>query len=96
MDERGCPDFFSNRGYLFDYAAFSEKYLRDVFDWQKKSGRLPQIAPYGGVDFYMWPMNGSVGWSDLGILLPYRFWKLYGDGKFCGAGMTKERYARFM
>ena len=43
--------FFQTAGYLFDYAAFSEKYLRDVFDWQKKSGRLPQIAPYGGVDF---------------------------------------------
>ena len=24
-------------------------------------------------------MNGSVGWSDAGILIPYRFWKLYGD-----------------
>ena len=71
--------FFETANYLFDYATFSRKYLRDVYDWQKKSGRLPQIAPYGGVDFYMWTMNGSVGWSDAGILIPYRFWKLYGD-----------------
>lgn len=71
--------FFDTANYLFDYAAFSSKYLRDVYDWQKRSGRLPQIAPYGGVDFYMWTMNGSVGWSDAGILIPYRFWKLYGD-----------------
>ena len=71
--------FFESANYLFDYAAFSKKYLRDVFDWQKKDGRLPQIAPYGGTDFYMWTMNGSVGWSDVGILNPYRFWKMYGD-----------------
>lgn len=71
--------FFETANYLFDYATFSQKYLRDVYDWQMRSGRLPQIAPYGGVDFYMWTMNGSVGWSDAGILIPYRFWKLYGD-----------------
>ena len=71
--------FFETANYLFDYAAFSKKYLKDVYDWQKKDGRLPQIAPYGGVDFYMWTLNGSVGWSDAGILIPYRFWKLYGD-----------------
>jgi len=71
--------FFETANYLFDYAAFSKKYLNDVYDWQKKNGRLPQIAPYGGVDFYMWTLNGSVGWSDAGILNPYRFWKMYGD-----------------
>ncbi|MCF0110336.1 MAG: alfa-L-rhamnosidase, partial [Erysipelotrichaceae bacterium] len=65
--------------YLFDYVPFAKKYLHDVYDWQKEDGRLPQIAPYGGVDFFMAPMNGSVGWSDVGILMPYRLWKQYGD-----------------
>ena len=78
-------------------ATFSRKYLRDIYDWQKSSGRLPQIAPYGGVDFYMWTMNGSVGWSDAGILIPYRFWKLYGDQQilidYCD---RMKRYAGFM
>lgn len=89
--------FFLTAGYLFDYAAFARKYLRDVYDWQRKSGRLPQIAPYAGVDPYMWPMNGSVGWSDIGILYPYRFWKLYGDRSLLEKyynGM--KAYARFM
>lgn len=89
--------FFETANYLFDYAAFSRKYLRDIYDWQKKSGRLPQIAPYGGVDFYMWTMNGSVGWSDAGILIPYRFWKMYGDKQIlihCYERM--KRYAGFM
>lgn len=89
--------FFETAGYLFDYAAFSKKYLRDVYDWQMKSGRLPQIAPYGGVDFYMWTMNGSVGWSDAGILIPYRFWKLYGDKQILIDYYDRmKKYAGFM
>lgn len=89
--------FFESANYLFDYAAFSRKYLNDVYDWQKKDGRLPQIAPYGGVDFYMWTMNGSVGWSDAGILIPYRFWKLYGDKQILIEYYDRmKRYARFM
>jgi len=89
--------FFETANYLFDYAAFSKKYLNDVYDWQKKSGRLPQIAPYGGVDFYMWTLNGSVGWSDAGILIPYRFWKLYGDKQILVDYYDRmKRYAHFM
>ena len=89
--------FFETANYLFDYAAFSKKYLNDVYDWQKKSGRLPQIAPYGGVDFYMWTLNGSVGWSGAGILNPYRFWKLYGDKQILVDYYDRmKRYAEFM
>ena len=89
--------FFETASYLFDYAAFSQKYLRDVYDWQKKNGKLPQIAPYGGVDFYMDFLNGSVGWADIGILLPYRFAKKYDDLRIIDRyydGMKK--YAEFM
>ena len=42
-------------------------------------------------------MNGSVGWSDAGILLPYRMWKRYGDDRVLARyydGM--KAYARFM
>lgn len=89
--------FFGTASYLFDFAAFSQKYLRDVYDWQKRDGRLPQIAPCGGVDFYMWTLNGSVGWSDIGILLPYRFWKKYGDRSVLEAYYDRmARYAGFM
>ena len=89
--------FFNTAAYLFDYASFSKKYLNDVFDWQKKSGRLPQIAPSGGVDFYMWTLNGSVGWSDIGILLPYRFFKIYGDKEILNTYYDRmKRYAEFM
>lgn len=89
--------FFNTAAYLFDYASFAQKYMRDVYDWQKKDGKLPQIAPYGGVDFYMSFMDGSIGWADAGVLIPYRFWKLYGDDSLIRRhydGMV--RYARFM
>ena len=89
--------FFNTAAYLFDYAPFAQKYMRDVYDWQKKDGKLPQIAPYGGVDFYMSFMDGSVGWSDAGVLIPYRFWKHYGDDSLIRRhydGMV--RYAKFM
>ncbi|MGN0424048.1 MAG: family 78 glycoside hydrolase catalytic domain [Acetatifactor sp.] len=89
--------FFETAGYLMDYAPFARKYVQDMYDWQKKDGKLPQIAPCGGVDFYMDSMNGSVGWADAGVLIPYRFWKLYGDDSLIRKhydGMA--RYARFM
>ena len=89
--------FFKTASYLVDYAPFAKKYLRDVYDWQKKSGRLPQIAPPGGVDFYMWVMNGSVGWSDVGIIIPYQFRHIFGDKAILNEyyeGM--KAYAHFM
>ncbi len=89
--------FFKTAAYLFDFAPFAKKYLHDVYDWQKKNGRLPHITPDGGADFYMWTMNGSVGWSDVGVLLPYRFADVFCDETVLSAfydGMAK--YARFM
>ena len=89
--------FFETAGYLFDFAPFAKKYLTDVFDWQKKSGRLPHITPEGGADFYMWTMNGSVGWSDVGVLMPYRYWKLFHDDEILRTFYDDmARYARFM
>ena len=89
--------FFETAAYLFDFAAFSQKYLRDIYDWQKNDGKLPQIVPDGGVDFYMNPMHGSVGWADIGVLYPSKFAQLYQDESLMKAyypGMAK--YARFM
>lgn len=89
--------FFETASYLFDYAAFAKKYLNDMFDWQRGDGCLPQIAPYGGVDSYMYTMNGSVGWADAGILIPYRFWKQYGDRRILSDYYERmKRYAEFM
>ncbi|MBR0354955.1 MAG: family 78 glycoside hydrolase catalytic domain, partial [Oscillospiraceae bacterium] len=89
--------FFTSAAYLFGFAPFARKYLHDVYDWQKKNGRLPHIAPEGGSDFYMWTMNGSVGWSDVGVLIPWRYAEIYQDESILREyydGMAS--YARFM
>lgn len=70
-----CP----TASYLFDYAAFVRKYQRDLTDAQHKNGCFTQIAPVGGVDQYMNTMDGSPGWSDAGVFLPYEMFKRYGD-----------------
>ena len=70
---------FNTASYLFDYGAFIRKHIRDVFDRQDKNGRLPQIAPYSAEDWFMDVMNGSVGWADVGVLIPYRMYLKYGD-----------------
>lgn len=88
-----CP----TASYLFDYLPFAEKYLNDLYDWQKKNGCLPQIAPEGGTDFYMRAMNGSVGWADAGVLMPYALWKRYGDTNVLKKYLPgMRRYAKFM
>ena len=89
--------FFETAAYLFDIGAFSKKYLRDIYDWQLPSGRLPHIVPDGGADFYMWTMNGSVGWSDIGILYPWQYAKMYGDESILRESYpAMAKYARFM
>ncbi len=89
--------FCSTASYLFDYLPFAEKYLNDLYDWQAKSGCLPQIAPEGGTDFYMRAMNGSVGWADAGVLMPYALWKRYGDTEVLKKYLPgMRRYAKFM
>ncbi len=89
--------FCGTASYLFDFEAFAKKYLRDMYDWQKKSGKLPQIVPYGGVDFYMAVMNGSVGWADAGVIIPYTLWKRYGDRAVLEEYYDRmKKYAKFM
>lgn len=89
--------FTKTATYLFDFAPFARKYLNDVYDAQHADGCLPQIAPVGGTDFFMKTMDGSVGWADVGVLMPYHLWKQYGDRSVLEQyyeGM--KRYVRFM
>lgn len=74
--------FLNTATYMVNYSPFAKKFENDLCDWQTKDGKFPQIAPEGGTDFYMRPMNGSVGWADAGVFIPYRLWKKYGDISF--------------
>lgn len=89
--------FVNTASYMVNYAPFALKYENDLCDWQDKSGNFPQIAPEGGTDFYMRVMNGSVGWSDAGILIPYRLWKMFGDDRMISDYYDNmRRYAKYM
>lgn len=79
--------FAATAGYLFDYTAFARKFVRMMGDDQSKNGKIKQIVPPGGTDFYMAPMDGCAGWADAEIIIPYKMWKLRGDN-----GIIKENY----
>ena len=88
---------FDTASYLFDCHAFFRKHVKDIYDRQDKNGRLPQIAPYSAEDWFMDVMNGSVGWADAGILIPYRMFLQYGDINILKDNYEDMvRYAKFM
>lgn len=71
--------FCSTASFLFDYVAMARKFQHDLVDAQHKDGCFTQIAPVGGVDSYMNTMDGSPGWSDAGVFIPYYIFKRYRD-----------------
>ena len=89
--------FCNTAGYHFNYAPFARKYERMLVDEQKRNGKFTQIVPGGGIDFYMTFMDGSSGWSDAGILIPYRIWKLYGDERILSDNyVAMSDYAEYL
>lgn len=88
--------FCNTASYLFNFAPLARKYVSDMVDGQRKNGKFRQITPKGGVDFYMDFMDGSAGWSDAGVLIPYRIYKRYGDKKILESSYAAmKKYADF-
>lgn len=88
--------FCNTASYLFNFAPFARKYVHDMLDGQRKNGKFRQITPKGGIDFYMDFMDGSAGWSDAGVLIPYRIYKRYGDQKILeNSYVAMKKYAEF-
>ena len=88
--------FVETASYLFNYLPFARKFENDICDAQHKNGCFTQIAPTGGVDFYMNPMDGSAGWSDAGVFIPYRLYRKYGDKALLAEHYDRMRhYADF-
>ncbi len=89
--------FFDSASYLLNYQPFARKHVKDITDRQARNGKFHQIVPKGGEDFWMATMNGSVGWADAGVLIPYRMWKKYGDTNVIKDNFeAMDRYASFM
>ncbi|MEH7493858.1 family 78 glycoside hydrolase catalytic domain, partial [Neobacillus niacini] len=74
--------FAKTATYFADTSAFFRKWLKDVRDCQREDGRVdnvcPKIRPVNQRDM----LNGSVGWADAAIIIPYTLWKMYNDDSF--------------
>lgn len=71
--------FFNTAAYFMNVAPFFRKWMLDIRDDQLKNGLVSAVVPFNGVDFVYKNTGGSVGWGDAVVLLPYRYWKRYGD-----------------
>jgi alpha-L-rhamnosidase len=71
--------FFNAGAYFMNVAPFFRKWLLDIEDAQFEDGRSSAVVPYTGADMLYKATGGSVGWGDAVVLIPYRYWKRYGD-----------------
>ena len=71
--------FFNTAAYMMDVSSFFRKWMYDLVDNQFKNGKISAVAPYNGVSMVYDNTGTSVGWNDAAILIPYRYWKRYGD-----------------
>ncbi len=71
--------FFHTGAYFMNTAPFFRKWLRDMEDGQYKNGLIPAVLPYIGVEMMYKATGSSVGWADAIYLVPYRFFKRFGD-----------------
>ena len=89
--------FFDTGAYLMDTAAFFGKWLKDMEDAQYKDGLLPAVLPYQGVEMMYKSTGSSVGWADAVYLIPYRYYKRYGDrGILERTWPMVEKYAEYL
>lgn len=76
--------FATTAMFLYDCYPFFRKWLRDVADVQHKNGMVYNINPSmpGGNCLYEWiSMEGSCGWGDALITIPYDIWQMTGDDR---------------
>lgn len=70
--------FFNTASYLMNVAPFFRKWMFDISDGQYEGG-FSAVVPYAGLDMLYSGSGGSVGFADAVVLIPYRYWKRYGD-----------------
>lgn len=89
--------FFNTGAYFMNTAPFFRKWLQDMEDGQYKNGLLPAALPYNGVEIMYKATGSSVGWADAIYLVPYRYYRRFGDQKVlrrCWPMM--KRYADYL
>ena len=89
--------FFDTGAYLMDTSAFFRKWIQDMEDAQYKDGLLPAVLPYQGVEMMYKTTGQSVGWADAVYLVPYRYYKRFGDKTMLESSWTMmKKYADYL
>ncbi len=74
--------FVPTAAFLYDVPGFTTKWLRDLAAEQWSSGLVANLAPSppseseGG---FLAAMNGSAGWGDAAVIVPWEIYRAYGD-----------------
>ena len=74
--------YLPTAAYLYDIAGFSTKWLRDVAINQSADGTILNQAPAPRSELREGPgagLNGSSGWGDAIVLVPWEQYQAYGD-----------------
>lgn len=74
--------FVSTAAFLFDVAGFSTKWLRDVAADQRADGTVLNFSPCSPYDSDESPvshLNGSAGWGDAAVIVPWELHRAYGN-----------------
>lgn len=79
--------FVPTAAFLFDVAGFSTKWLRDVAADQWPDGSIANISPAARTEGRESPiafLNGSAGWEDAVVLVPWELYRAYADSGVLG------------
>ncbi len=74
--------FVPTAAFLYDVAGFSTKWLRDVAADQWPDGTVANVSPTPrseGRESPVSVLNGSAGWGDAAVVVPWELYRAYGD-----------------
>jgi alpha-L-rhamnosidase len=74
--------FVPTAAFLYDVAGFATKWLRDVAADQWDDGTVANMSPCPPAEDQGSPMaglNGSAGWGDAAVIVPWELYRAYGD-----------------
>ncbi len=78
--------FARTASYNMDVATFFGKWLLDIADAQSAEGAYPDLAP-----LVRPTRDGSPGWADAGIIVPWTLYWVYGDERVVEAHYEKMK-----
>lgn len=73
--------FVKTGSFLMDTATFYRKWMKDVALQQKDNGMIRNVAPKvsDGSNKAMETIEGSAGWGDAAVIIPWTIYQMYGD-----------------